>query len=165
MKKYLWLWAAISLVACKGNAGKNEEGIVENQPKNIQHADSSSVEVQDSTLIAAIAKGKEVYAQNCVVCHQSGGGGVPNMNPPLKETEYVLGEKKELISIILKGSSAGLEVNGQTYSNNMPAFADNLKDIEIANVLTYVRNNFGNKASAISEKDVAVVRDSIFNKQ
>ena len=126
MKKYLWLWAAISLVACKGNAGKNEEGIVENQPKNIQHADSSSVEVQDSTLIAAIAKGKEVYAQNCVVCHQSGGGGVPNMNPPLKETEYVLGEKKELISIILKGSSAGLEVNGQTYSNNMPAFSNGI---------------------------------------
>ncbi len=162
MKKHLWILAILSLIACKGKVEKNkEEGVVENRQKDQQLEKASSEKIQDSSLTAAIKKGQEVYVQNCVICHQTGGGGVPNMNPPLKATEYVLGEKKRIISIVLKGSSAGLEVNGDTFSNNMPAFAENLNNDQTANVLTYIRNSFGNKASMVTAEEVKVVRDSL----
>ncbi|MFX7824815.1 c-type cytochrome, partial [Acinetobacter baumannii] len=54
---------------------------------------------------ASVQRGKKVYTQYCLACHQSDGGGVPRMNPPLQKTEYVLGDKKRLINIVLKGSN------------------------------------------------------------
>jgi len=102
---------------------------------------------------ASVTAGKAVYTQYCLTCHQADGGGVQRMNPPLIKTEYVLGDKKRLINIVLKGFSEDVEIAGQYYSNIMPAH-DFLKDKEIADVLTYVRNNFGNKAGAITVNEV-----------
>ncbi len=107
-------------------------------------------------LKASLAAGKTLYTQNCVTCHQVDGGGVMNMNPPLAKTSYVLGDKNELISILLNGMSQK-EVEGETYTNVMPAFT-HLTDKQIADVLTYIRNSFGNKASSISEEEVQGVR-------
>ncbi|AVR47461.1 cytochrome C [Christiangramia fulva] len=106
---------------------------------------------------AAQEEGKAIFTQYCVTCHQANGSGVPNLNPPLKQTEYVLGEKDRLIGILLNGSSEGLEIKGKTYSNNMPSF-DYLSDQQIADVLTYVRSNFGNDASAVSAAEVKTAR-------
>lgn len=103
-------------------------------------------------------EGAAIYKQYCVTCHQANGDGVPNLNPPLRQTEYVLGEKERIIGILLNGSSEGLEINGNVYSNNMPAF-DYLSDEQIAHVLTYVRGNFGNDAEAIDPGDVKAVRN------
>ena len=108
-------------------------------------------------LKASIERGKKVYESTCLACHQVNGSGVPGMNPPLKKTKWVLGDKKTLINIILKGMDEEIEVNDETYSNVMPAFA-NLSDQEIADVLTYTRNSFGNKASQITEADVKKLR-------
>jgi len=105
-------------------------------------------------LALSIANGKAVYTQNCATCHQVDGHGVQNMNPPLIQTSYVLGDKTKLINIILNGFNEDVEINGNTYSNTMPSH-DFLKDQEIADVLTYIRNSFGNKASAVS---VAMVK-------
>jgi mono/diheme cytochrome c family protein len=100
-----------------------------------------------------MAAGKKVYSTICISCHQADGGGVPNMNPPLIKTTYVLGNKSKLISILLNGFNENVEINGNTYSNTMPS-QDFLKDQEIADVLTYVRNSFGNKASAVTVAEV-----------
>lgn len=105
----------------------------------------------------SIERGKKVYEGTCLACHQVNGSGVPGMNPPLKKTKWVLGDKKTLINIVLKGFDQEIEINDETYSNVMPALA-NLSDKEIADVLTYVRNSFGNKASQIHEADVKKVR-------
>lgn len=110
-------------------------------------------------LTASMAKGKVVYNNICATCHMADGLGVQRMNPPLNQTTYVLGDKTKLISIVLNGFSEDVEINGERYSNTMPAH-DFLKDDEIANVLTYVRNSFGNKASAITLADVKKVRAS-----
>ena len=99
------------------------------------------------------AKGKVVYTTYCLSCHQADGGGVPNMNPPLIKTQYVLGDKGRLINILLKGLNEEVEINGTTYSNNMPAH-DFLNDEDIANVLSFVRNSFGNKASLVTTAEV-----------
>ncbi|WP_183574569.1 c-type cytochrome [Mucilaginibacter sp. X5P1] len=109
------------------------------------------------SLATSIANGKNIYIQNCASCHQTDGGGAGNMNPPLIKTTYVLGNKTTLIKIILNGFSDNVEINGQTYQNTM-ASHDFLKDQEIADVLTYVRNSFTNKASAVTASQVKTVR-------
>ncbi|QKJ29994.1 cytochrome c [Mucilaginibacter mali] len=111
-------------------------------------------------LSASVAAGKKVYTLYCLTCHQADGGGVPNMNPPLIKTSYVLGDKNKIIKIVLKGFNENVEINGDTYTNVMPPQAT-LTDQEIADVLTYVRNSFGNKAAAIKSADVKKVRTSL----
>jgi mono/diheme cytochrome c family protein len=104
--------------------------------------------------------GKAVYTNTCLPCHMADGGGVPRMNPPLTATTYVLGDKTKLIGIILNGFSEDVEIDGQRYSNTMPPQAQ-LTDAQIANVLTYVRNSFGNRASIVTVTEVKTARSSL----
>jgi mono/diheme cytochrome c family protein len=106
---------------------------------------------------ALAVNGKDIYVKHCLACHQADGGGVPNMNPPLSNTSYVSGDKTRLIKVVLNGFSENVDIDGESYSNVMPAH-DFLKDREIAAVLTYIRKNFTNKASAISATQVKAVR-------
>jgi mono/diheme cytochrome c family protein len=101
--------------------------------------------------------GKKVYDTYCLVCHQQDGAGVPRMNPPLTKTTYVLGDKKRLIGIILKGMNEEIEIDGNFYTNVM-APHDFLADQEIADLLTFVRNSFGNKASIVTAAEVKAER-------
>lgn len=112
--------------------------------------------VAKTSVSASVAAGKAVYTQFCVSCHQADGGGVQNMNPPLSKTSYVLGSKSRLMSVILNGLSRQ-DIDGETYTNVMPAF-NYLNDKQIADVLTYVRNSFKNKASAITPAEVKAQR-------
>jgi mono/diheme cytochrome c family protein len=106
---------------------------------------------------AVMANGKKIYSQYCLPCHMADGAGVQNMNPPLTKTSYVLGDKNRLIKVILNGLSDGAEIDGETYTNVM-APHNFLKDQEIADILTYIRNSFGNKASAITAAEVKTAR-------
>ncbi|MEX8547947.1 MAG: cytochrome c [Mucilaginibacter sp.] len=112
--------------------------------------------VVSPTSKASMTNGQAVYSQSCVSCHQPDGYGVQNMNPPLIKTSYVLGDKTRLINILLKGLSHQ-EIDGNMYQNVMPSH-DFLTDQQIADVLTYVRNSFGNKASAVTEPEVKAQR-------
>ncbi|MFM9910585.1 MAG: c-type cytochrome [Chitinophagaceae bacterium] len=108
---------------------------------------------------ASLERGKKVYENLCIACHQLDGGGVPNMNPTLIKTKWVLGDKKALIKIVLKGLKGGeIEIDGDTFSNIMPPQQETLTDLQIADVLTYVRNSFGNKASGVTVAEVKGVR-------
>lgn len=113
-----------------------------------------------SSLQSSLTNGKKVYEKNCLTCHQANGGGVPKMNPPLTNAEFVKGDKAKLVQWVLLGSTEKVPIDGKYYSNNMPAQAT-LKDQDIADVLTYIRNNFKNKASQITEADVKNVRLTI----
>jgi mono/diheme cytochrome c family protein len=109
---------------------------------------------------ASIDRGKVLYEQHCLACHQADGAGVPDLNPPLTKTKWTMGDKNEFIKVVLKGLDQEIEVNGETYSNVMPPM-DYLSDEEVADVLTFVRNNFGNKASAVKASDVKTLRDKL----
>jgi len=104
----------------------------------------------------SLTSGKAVYLQTCTACHLADGGGVGNLNPTLVKTSYVLKDKTRLINVVLKGMSQK-PVDGETYSNVMPAF-NFLTNKQIADVLTYVRSSFGNRASVITEAEVKKVR-------
>ena len=91
------------------------------------------------------------------------GSGVPRLNPPLIKTSYVLGDKKGIIQIILKGFDAQVEIEGEYYQNVM-APHDFLTDEQVADVVTYVRNSFGNKASIVKPNEVKMVREALSKK-
>ena len=104
----------------------------------------------------ALGQGKSIYTQYCLTCHQADGGGVDGLNPPLTKTDYVLGDKTRLVRVLLNGLQ-GVDINGEPYNNVMPS-QDYLNDQQMADVLTYVRNTFGNKASAVTVGEVKAVR-------
>ena len=118
---------------------------------------SAKISPSQDKLKASIERRKTVYENTCLACHKINGSGVPGMNPPLKKTKWVVGDKKTLINVILKGLDQEIVVDDETYTNVMPAFA-NLSDQEIADVLTYIRNSFGNKASQVTEAEVKKLR-------
>ena len=114
---------------------------------------------QPGGLKQAMTRGKAVYEITCLACHQPDGLGVQNMNPPLSKTKWVMGDKKALIKIVLKGLQGGeIEIDGDKFHNPMPAQESTLSDQEIADVLTYIRNSFGNKASLIAVGEVKALR-------
>jgi len=113
----------------------------------------TGIRYEQGGLKASVERGKKVFETYCLPCHQADGKGVPGMNPPLIKTDWVLGDKKRLVNVLLKGLDQEIEINGDTYNNVMPA-QSSLKDQEIADVLNYVRNSFGNKAGAVTLAEV-----------
>jgi nitrite reductase (NO-forming) len=100
--------------------------------------------IPDRELKESIKRGKEVYALNCQNCHMEDGKGTPDINPPLAKADYIKKPTKTLIGVILYGQSGEVVVNGKKYNVDMPA-QEYLTDIQIADVLNYTRNSWGNK--------------------
>jgi mono/diheme cytochrome c family protein len=101
--------------------------------------------------------GEKTYEGYCQTCHMNDGKGVPDLNAPLAGSSFVNGDKEKLITIVLKGSAAFEGGPERSYRNVMASMAQ-LTDEQIADVLTYVRNSFTNKADAISPEEVGLVR-------
>lgn len=106
----------------------------------------------------AMAEGKRVFTQICAACHQGNALGLPGAFPPLAMSDYLNADPKRAIGIVLNGLSGRITVNSTGYESVMPAQGPNLSDEEIANVLTYVLNNFNNKGGSISSAEVKAVR-------
>jgi mono/diheme cytochrome c family protein len=117
----------------------------------------ASAQRKNSSTAATMARGQIVYKSVCLACHMATGSGVPHLNPPLTNTSYVLGNKAALIKIVLNGFNEDVQINGQSYSNTMTPHSD-LTDRQIADVLTYIRKSFGNKASVVTVADVKKAR-------
>src|SRR6185312_8379669 len=119
---------------------------------------NTSKKIAGNNLQQSKMAGEKVFKKYCVTCHMADGGGVPRLNPPLIQTSYVLGDKEELIKIILNGFDKKVEIERETFTNKMPPLKTILKDQQIADVLTYIRSSFGNKASAVTAAEVKAVR-------
>ena len=103
-------------------------------------------------------QGKMVYMQTCLACHQPTGMGLPMVFPPLAKTEYVLGVPDRFVAMILKGNMGPMTIDGKPFNNIMPPQEAMLTDEKVAAVATYVRNSFGNTASAVTPAQVTAVR-------
>lgn len=109
----------------------------------------------------AMKKGATSYAL-CGGCHQGSGMGVPGQFPPLAGSEIVMEGTEQLARIVLHGLTGPVTVKGQAYNTpgGMPGQGAVLSDGDIANVLTYIRNSWGNEGSMVTKEMVAKVRDT-----
>ncbi|MFN2377759.1 MAG: copper-containing nitrite reductase [Candidatus Binatia bacterium] len=103
-----------------------------------------------------ISEGERVFNRTCMACHQSNGQGLPAIFPPLAEADYLMADRERAIHIVIKGLQGEIEVNGKKYNQVMTP--QNLADDEIASVLTFVMNSWGNEAEMITPDEVARVR-------
>jgi mono/diheme cytochrome c family protein len=103
-----------------------------------------------------IELGRRLFTSVCAACHQPTGRGLPNMFPPLAGSDYLNADKNRAIKIVIFGRQGEVVVNGQKFNNNMPLFP--LSDDNIANVLTYVYNSFGNSGFEVTPDEVKVLR-------
>ncbi|SFI32531.1 Cytochrome c, mono-and diheme variants [Collimonas sp. OK307] len=119
-----------------------------------------------SELMAATAGGSggrvdgaQVFAANCIACHQANAMGLPGVFPPLALSQRATAKATLPISIVLHGISGKLTTSSGVFNGSMPTFKAKLSDAEIAAVLTHVRTNFGNAAGPVSAAEVKAVRD------
>ena len=115
-------------------------------------------EVQSVTVAAQ--DGDQLYQRHCISCHQGDGSGVPSMYPPLEGNERVNGDPEPLIKVMLMGENAPFSVDKDQYMGAMGSYKY-LSDDKVANILTYIRNNFSNDAPAISPEQVKEVRNEL----
>lgn len=111
----------------------------------------------DNLMKEEIFGGEKTYYTYCSACHQKGGRGATGRFPPIANTDWVSGDKERLIKIVLEGMEGSIQVHGETYNGVMPQHSF-LSDKEIAEVLTYIRSNFENNASAVTPEEVARLR-------
>ncbi len=115
--------------------------------------------------IDPIAEGRKLYNGNCAACHQASGQGVPGAFPPLAGSEWVTGSDERLVRVLLHGLTGPITVKGNTYNNNMPAFGQgsgyNWSDERISYVLTFIRQNWDNKAEPIPAERVTEIRTAV----
>ena len=103
-----------------------------------------------------IEAGKRLFGTVCAVCHQTAGQGIPTRFPPLAGSDFLNADQHRTIQILINGLQGELIVNGRKFDNAMPKFS--LTDQDIANVLTYVYNSFGNSGQEVTPDEVSAVR-------
>jgi nitrite reductase (NO-forming) len=105
------------------------------------------------TLQDQIHAGEALFAGTCSVCHQANGAGLPGVFPPLAKSDFLAADAKRAMGVVLRGLSGKLKVNGSDYDSVMPPM-NQLNDDEVANILTYVLNSWGNPGGRVSKDDV-----------
>jgi mono/diheme cytochrome c family protein len=124
-------------------------------------AGAPRAEQGDEAPVDPLVLGRRVYVNNCQVCHQADGEGLTGQYPPVAASEWVLADNPErLVRILLDGVSGPMNVRGRQYNNVMPAWHDVLNDRQIAAVLTYIRQEWGNTADAVEVDEVQSVREA-----
>jgi len=157
-----WLVGAFILVLLWGgfylafNSGGFRQDVYESDAVNWAGGGASAEAPPDPKVV-----GKRLYSQNCVVCHQATGLGVPGQFPPLAGSDWVNSDSihgdNHLVLLLLHGHQGPMNVEGQTYNNAMPQWKQ-LSDDQIASILTYIRSDWGNNAPAIDTSFVTLMR-------
>ncbi|PHP28941.1 c-type cytochrome [Limimaricola cinnabarinus] len=110
---------------------------------------------------AAAARSAALYDSYCATCHQTNGAGVRGAVPPLDGSEYVLADAALPVSILLRGLSGPIVVDGEVYDARMPTWHATLGDEEIAGIVTHVRGAWSNDAGPVSAEQVAATRAAL----
>lgn len=111
----------------------------------------------DPSVEAQVDAGMKLYAVHCTACHQATGQGLAGVFPPLAKSDYLAADPHRAISAVVHGLKGKITVNGTEYNSVMPPVSQ-LKDDEVANIVTYVLNSWGNPGGQIASADVAKVR-------
>ncbi len=125
----------------------------------VEHPSAPAKEmVRKNPPVAAVhERGLTVYRRTCIACHGPDGKGVPGVFPPLDGSSWAVGDPSIPTRILLAGLQGPIEVSGQKFLNAMPPHTD-LKDAEISDVLTYVRQSWSNDTTPVSEDFIKQTR-------
>ena len=150
----LWIFLASAVVLLVGGAVMGAGGnLFDYNPKYKDYVRAEykgageSGPVTDTLMNAMMRRGAKVYSK-CAGCHQASGSGAPGVAPPLAGADWVTGNTEKLAMIILNGLQGPIDVNGQTWTLNMPAQMP-IDKVELAAVMTYIRNSFGNETGDV----------------
>ena len=113
---------------------------------------------------SSLERGKAVYENVCALCHNPDGMGKPNQAPPFAGSDWAMGSAARMIRIPLSGLSGPVKVKDTEWNLSMPAMGAALPDDDLAAVLTYIRQSWGNKGSAVTPEQVKAVRAEIGNR-
>ncbi len=160
---------ALGMLKVKGEddkrlySGVKQEGIYNPEGGTLQEMpDDGKKEVakesSNKTLAEKIASGKQIYTQTCFACHQANGEGIPNAFPPLAKSDYLNADVKRAISTVVNGKIGEITVNGKKYNSVMTK--QTLTSEEVADVLTYVYNSWGNNKTNVKVTTVQEVKSA-----
>lgn len=142
----------VFFISCQNSGEKKKDSTVNSEQPAKEIVNNQPVQVAEK-----VHQENAVYKKYCLVCHQADGSGVPGMYPPLGKGSWTGKDPKELVLILTKGLKGKVEVNGESYNSEMPAQVQ-LTDEEIADVLSYVRSNFGNSFDPVDVELVKKIR-------
>ncbi len=141
-------------------SGVMQEGIYQPEGGGIQtipEDETKKVLVNTSkTLAQKMESGKNVYMKTCFACHQGEGQGIPNAFPPLANSDYLNADLNRAIGIVLKGKTGEITVNGKKYNSVMTR--QSISNDEIADVMTYIYNSWGNNKTNVTRAQVDAVK-------
>ena len=138
-------------------SGKQFDLVYQPEGTGIRVAGQGGVPAPAATTKAErIELGAGVFANNCQACHQQNGEGVPDAFPPLAKSDYLNGDKIRAIKTVTGGLEQKLVVNGHEFNGVMPAWS--LSDEDIADVLTYAYNTWGNSGLEVTPDEVKAYR-------
>lgn len=141
----------------KKNFGEEQLQVMEER-KELSHIRTPDKK-EDNLLQGAGVEGEKLYNTYCAGCHQIDGKGASPRFPSLAGTDWVTGDKKRLIDVVMTGYRGEMEVNGEIFTGEMPRH-NFLEDEQLSAILTYIRSSFGNEASAVSIEEVAKFREA-----
>lgn len=110
----------------------------------------------DNTEIKYFTNGKKLYTQYCANCHLENGEGLGTLMPPLKNSDYLLGDVPGAATLIVNGLSGAITVNRTVYNQPMPANLS-LNPAEVTEILTYISNSWGNEYGGVSVDEVSAI--------
>ncbi len=122
------------------------------RPISMEHKDAA----EPANFEERMTAGEIVYKANCAACHQVNGQGVPNAFPPIANSDYLMADKARAIRVVKFGLQGPITVNGEKYDSVMPGLG--LSDSDIASVVTYIRNSFGNKGGDVTVEEVERIK-------
>ena len=160
---------ALAMLKVKGEenkqlySGVKQEGIYLPEGGNIQSMPASNEPekpkvVLNKSLEEKIESGKQIYTKTCFACHQANGEGIPNAFPPLAKSDYLNADVKRAIDIVLYGKTGEITVNGEKYNSVMTK--QTLTEDEVADVLTYIYNSWGNNKTEVTTEMVSKVKNA-----
>ena len=126
-----------------------------------EHAKREKPGAEGPKALTRAQLGKKVFLSVCATCHQATGQGVPGQYPPLAGSEWAQGKEERIIRIVLQGLNGPITVEGKEFNNVMAPLGSVLKDEQIANVLSYVRQEWGNKAADVEPETVTKIRAEV----
>ena len=136
--------------------GKTADNVYLPEGSAVQSLDNTFTKITANNKDDQIRFGQRVYEANCMACHQANGEGIPGAFPPLAKSDYLNNNPLLGVNAIIKGLSGPIKVNNVNYNGVMPAM--NLNDEDIANVITFVLNNWDNAGGKVSAEQVAKQR-------